>query len=118
MFRRYSTPMVGSNRVFASVARLVSRTATRFGPSELPRRFMIAVTGDDVHLLPVGPGGVGTEVAAWSRGTLSVVAEKTKRGVEVLIQPPGDRPAIECLGVDVDTTRAVVEALTPEPPAG
>ena len=118
MFRRFDTPMVGSNRVFGVVARAVSRTVTRLGPSDIPRRFMLAVTATDVHLLPVGPAGVGAEAAAWSRSRLSVVVEVTKRGVEVLIQPPGDRPAIECLGVDVPTTQAVVAALRADAAGG
>lgn len=118
MFRRFSTPMLGSNRLFAGLATLMSRTANRFGSGDVPRRFMLAVTDTDVHLLPVGRVAIGEEAAAWSRDKLQVVADFTRRGVELLIQPPGDRPAIECLGVDVPTTRALVAALTETPPPG
>lgn len=112
MFRRYATPMVGAGRAASLVAAAMSRTMTRFAPSEVPRRFLIAVTDSGVHLLAMGRTGIEGEAAAWDRSSLSVLVETTRRGVELLIQPPGDRRAVECLGVDVPSTRQVVAALT------
>lgn len=112
VFRRYATPMVGSGRLSSGVASAVTRVVARFGPStSLPRRFVLAVTAYGVHVLPVSKVGVGGEVAAWDRASLRVLAEPSKRGVELLLQPPGDRPALECLGHDDHVTRQVVAAL-------
>lgn len=118
VFRRYATPMVGSSRLFSAVTGAMSRATTRFGAGELPKRFVLAVTEGSVHVLPVSKVGLGGEVAAWDRPTLKVLVEASKRGMEVLIQPPGDRPPFECLGADDARTRQVVAALTGAGPLG
>lgn len=104
--------MLGRSRLMSGVVGVVSRVATRWGPSPTPKRFVLAVTAGEVHLLPMTKAGMGHEAAAWSRPALRVLAEPTKRGVELLIHTPGDGPGIECLGPDEPDTHRVVAALT------
>lgn len=103
--------MLGSGRVVAGLVGTMSRAATRWGASTVPRRFVLAVTARRVHVLPVVRGGVGDEVAAWARTSTRVLAEQTKRGMELLIHPPGEGPGLECLGPDDVHTHGVVAAL-------
>jgi hypothetical protein len=84
----------------------MARAAARVAPGPVPRRFVLAVTDGGVHVITRRG-----EVAAWDRSTLQVLAETSRRGVELLLQPPGDRPAVECVGARNATTDAVVAEL-------
>ncbi len=63
--------------------------------SSLPRRVVVAVTADRVHLLEAFPRGIGRELRSWPRAHLQVSAERSGRRWEVWVQPPGGADGFE-----------------------
>lgn len=81
--------------------------------SDLPRQVVVAVTAGRVTLFALSRAGngLGPDVASWDRTYVKASAERTARGWELWVQPPGDRAGFELRAPTGPATDAVVAAL-------